>query len=190
MHTIETLRRSGVAVAPEATIKTAAGVMERAGVGALGVVDDGRLIGIVTDRDLVRRAMARRPAPRWPRRRSDDRSSRHDRRRRRRAQRVRIATRQRRAEDPRGPRPRVHRNDHHRRPAGRPCRRPRRPRQANHRRDALLPPRVSGPRDLLTLCRAMDLRQAHRPDDTASRPAPGQDLGPFPTTPARDSMEA
>jgi CBS domain-containing protein len=59
MHTIETLRRSGVAVTPDTTIKTAAGVMERAGVGALGIVDDGRLIGIVTDRDLVRRALAK-----------------------------------------------------------------------------------------------------------------------------------
>jgi CBS domain-containing protein len=59
MHTIETLKRSGVAVSPDATIRTAAGVMENAGVGALGVVDDGRLVGIVTDRDLVRRALAR-----------------------------------------------------------------------------------------------------------------------------------
>jgi CBS domain-containing protein len=59
MHTIETLKRSGVGVAPDTTIKVAAGVMENAGVGALGVVDDGRLIGIVTDRDLVRRALAR-----------------------------------------------------------------------------------------------------------------------------------
>jgi CBS domain-containing protein len=59
MNTIETLRRTGVAVAPDATIKAAADVMERAGVGALGIVDQGSLIGIVTDRDLVRRAMAR-----------------------------------------------------------------------------------------------------------------------------------
>jgi CBS domain-containing protein len=59
MHTLETLKRSGVAVTPDATIKTAAGVMEHAGVGALAIVDDGRLIGIVTDRDLVRRALAR-----------------------------------------------------------------------------------------------------------------------------------
>ena len=51
MHTIETLKRSGVAVAPDATIKTAAGV------GALAVVEDGRLIGIVTDRDFIRRAL-------------------------------------------------------------------------------------------------------------------------------------
>lgn len=33
--------------------------MEQAGVGALAVLDDGHLVGIVTDRDLVRRAMAR-----------------------------------------------------------------------------------------------------------------------------------
>jgi CBS domain-containing protein len=33
--------------------------MENAGVGALGVVENGRLVGIVTDRDLVRRALAR-----------------------------------------------------------------------------------------------------------------------------------
>jgi signal-transduction protein with cAMP-binding, CBS, and nucleotidyltransferase domain len=59
MHTIETLKRSAVAVAPDTTIKAAARVMEAAGVGALGVVDDGLLTGIVTDRDLVRRAMAR-----------------------------------------------------------------------------------------------------------------------------------
>lgn len=37
-----------------------AGLMEQAGVGSLAVVDaDGRLVGIVTDRDLVRRVMAR-----------------------------------------------------------------------------------------------------------------------------------
>ncbi len=59
MRTIETLHRSGVAVTPETTIKAAAGVMEHAGVGALAVVDDDRLVGIVTDRDLVRRALAR-----------------------------------------------------------------------------------------------------------------------------------
>lgn len=34
--------------------------MERAGVGALAVLEGDRLAGIVTDRDLVRRALARR----------------------------------------------------------------------------------------------------------------------------------
>lgn len=37
--------------------------MEQSGVGALAVVDGTSLVGIVTDRDLVRRAMARGLAP-------------------------------------------------------------------------------------------------------------------------------
>ena len=59
MKTVEAVHRSGVAVTPDTTIKAAAGLMEHAGVGALAVVDDDRLVGIVTDRDLVRRAVAR-----------------------------------------------------------------------------------------------------------------------------------
>ncbi len=58
MRTIEALRRSGVGIAPDKTILDAAVVMERSGVGALAVVDGQRLVGIVTDRDLVRRALA------------------------------------------------------------------------------------------------------------------------------------
>jgi CBS domain-containing protein len=53
------LHRSGVRIAPERTLRAAAELMEQAGVGTLAVVDRGQLIGIVTDRDLVRRAMAR-----------------------------------------------------------------------------------------------------------------------------------
>jgi CBS domain-containing protein len=37
--------------------------MEQAGVGALAVVEGERLVGVVTDRDLVRRALARGLAP-------------------------------------------------------------------------------------------------------------------------------
>jgi CBS domain-containing protein len=59
MKTIESVHRSGVAVTPDTTIKAAAGLMEHAGVGALAVVEDDHLVGIVTDRDLVRRAIAR-----------------------------------------------------------------------------------------------------------------------------------
>jgi CBS domain-containing protein len=33
--------------------------MEQSGVGSVAVIDGGRLVGIVTDRDLVRRAIAR-----------------------------------------------------------------------------------------------------------------------------------
>jgi CBS domain-containing protein len=59
MKTIQRLRRSGVAVAPECTVRAAAQAMEAAGVGALAVVDGRELVGIVTDRDLVRRGLAR-----------------------------------------------------------------------------------------------------------------------------------
>jgi CBS domain-containing protein len=59
MRTIERLRRSGVSIEAERPIRDAAGIMEHAGVGALAVVDGDRLTGIVTDRDLVRRGMAR-----------------------------------------------------------------------------------------------------------------------------------
>lgn len=58
MRAIEGIRRSVVSVEPSSTVREAAQVMNQAGVGALAVVDDERLIGIVTDRDLVRRALA------------------------------------------------------------------------------------------------------------------------------------
>lgn len=58
MKTIDALYRSGVAVAPDCTLQEAAKTMAAAGVGSLAVVDDGRLAGIVTDRDLVRRGLA------------------------------------------------------------------------------------------------------------------------------------
>jgi CBS domain-containing protein len=58
MRTIEALRRPGVGIVPERTIHDAAVVMERSGVGSLAVIEGERLVGIVTDRDLVRRALA------------------------------------------------------------------------------------------------------------------------------------
>lgn len=48
-----------VSISPDRTIREAAEVMERRSVGALAVVDGDRLTGIVTDRDIVRRAVAR-----------------------------------------------------------------------------------------------------------------------------------
>jgi CBS domain-containing protein len=63
MRTIEGIRRSGVAIGPEQTMRDAAEIMERSGVGALAVVDGDHLVGIVTDRDLVRRGLARRLDP-------------------------------------------------------------------------------------------------------------------------------
>jgi len=59
MRTIEAVRRSGVGIGPERTIRDAAAIMEQSGVGSVAVIDDGRLVGIVTDRDLVRRGLAR-----------------------------------------------------------------------------------------------------------------------------------
>ncbi|MBL7499477.1 DUF1918 domain-containing protein [Frankia sp. CNm7] len=49
-----------VTVSPETTLAETAELMDRAGVGSLLVVDGGRLVGIVTDRDLALRAVARR----------------------------------------------------------------------------------------------------------------------------------
>lgn len=59
MRTIDGVRRSAVGIRADQSIHDAALLMEQAGVGALAVLDDGALMGIVTDRDLVRRAMAK-----------------------------------------------------------------------------------------------------------------------------------
>lgn len=59
MRTMDAMRRSGVGVEPGRTIEDAAALMEHTGVGSLAVIDGERLVGIVTDRDLVRRALAR-----------------------------------------------------------------------------------------------------------------------------------
>lgn len=63
MKIIETMHRQPLSISPDGTIAQAAVAMERAGVGALGVVDGDELVGIVTDRDLVRRALATNTAP-------------------------------------------------------------------------------------------------------------------------------
>jgi CBS domain-containing protein len=59
MKAIEATRRSLVAIRPDAPVQEAAQLMVQANVGSLVVLDEGRLVGIVTDRDLVRRALAR-----------------------------------------------------------------------------------------------------------------------------------
>jgi CBS domain-containing protein len=63
MRTIDAVRRSGVGIRPEQSLHEAAALMDQAGVGCLAVIDDGQLVGIVTDRDLVRRGMAHGLAP-------------------------------------------------------------------------------------------------------------------------------
>jgi len=50
-------------VSPEATVVAAAELMDTDGVGALVVLDGDRITGIVTDRDIVVRGVARRIDP-------------------------------------------------------------------------------------------------------------------------------
>lgn len=59
MQTIQRIHRSGVGVGPDRTIGEVARVMERSGIGLVAVVDGDDLVGVVTDRDLVRRGLAR-----------------------------------------------------------------------------------------------------------------------------------
>ncbi|MHC5010161.1 MAG: CBS domain-containing protein [Planctomycetota bacterium] len=55
--------RDLVSVPPEATVLQIAGVMRGRNVGSVVVVEDGLAVGIVTDRDLVLRAMLAEKAP-------------------------------------------------------------------------------------------------------------------------------
>lgn len=59
MKVRDVTRRSGIAVAPERVIRDVAVLMEVTGVGSVAVIDGDELVGIVTDRDLVRRGMAK-----------------------------------------------------------------------------------------------------------------------------------
>jgi CBS domain-containing protein len=63
VHVIETARRSAVAVEVDRPIAEVARIMDEAAVGTVAVLDQGELVGIVTDRDLVRRGLARRLDP-------------------------------------------------------------------------------------------------------------------------------
>jgi CBS domain-containing protein len=60
MRAADGLRRSGIAISPDRSVQDAAEVMEQTGVGALAIVDGAKLVGVVTDRDIVRRCIARR----------------------------------------------------------------------------------------------------------------------------------
>lgn len=59
MKTILRIQRSGVAVSPDRSLAEVARVMERSGIGLVAIVDGDDLVGVVTDRDLVRRGLAR-----------------------------------------------------------------------------------------------------------------------------------
>jgi len=49
----EVMSRTVATIEPEATLRRAAGIMRGRAVGSLPVVDDGRLVGIVTTSDLL-----------------------------------------------------------------------------------------------------------------------------------------
>jgi CBS domain-containing protein len=59
MRTVDAIRRSGIGIRREQTVGEAASIMERTGVGSLAVLDGMEPVGIVTDRDLVRRVLAK-----------------------------------------------------------------------------------------------------------------------------------
>ena len=63
MRARDAIRKLPETIEANDTIVQAAHRMDEAAVGALVVIDEGRPVGIVTDRDLVVRAMARRYPP-------------------------------------------------------------------------------------------------------------------------------
>ncbi len=50
-------------IGPDETLQAAAGRMRELGVGALVVCEEGRVVGILTDRDIVVRCIAERGSP-------------------------------------------------------------------------------------------------------------------------------
>lgn len=58
MRAREAIRKQPSTIEADATLQSAADLMNRRAVGALVVEDDGKLVGIVTDRDLVVRGLA------------------------------------------------------------------------------------------------------------------------------------
>ena len=59
----EIMVKDVVTVEPSASLTDAARAMEDANVGMLPVVQDGKVIGVITDRDIVVRAVAREADP-------------------------------------------------------------------------------------------------------------------------------
>ena len=63
MHIRDVMTRNPRTVTPNDTIQNAAQVMRDEDTGAVPVVDNGRAVGMVTDRDIVIRAVADGSAP-------------------------------------------------------------------------------------------------------------------------------
>ena len=59
MRAVDAVRKPPVTIAPEASIAEAARLMDSQVVGALVVMDGARPVGVVTDRDIAIRAVAR-----------------------------------------------------------------------------------------------------------------------------------
>lgn len=59
MRAVDAIRKPPVTIAPEASIAEAARLMDRHVVGALIVTDGDHPVGVVTDRDITVRAVAR-----------------------------------------------------------------------------------------------------------------------------------
>jgi CBS domain-containing protein len=55
----EVMVKDVVCIEPSASLSEAARAMEHANIGMLPVVEDGKLLGVITDRDIVVRALAR-----------------------------------------------------------------------------------------------------------------------------------
>ncbi|RMH35816.1 MAG: CBS domain-containing protein [Nitrospirae bacterium] len=54
-------------IGPNLPVSTAASIMRCRGVGSLVVMQDGRMIGIVTERDIVHKVIALHRIPEWTR---------------------------------------------------------------------------------------------------------------------------
>ncbi|WP_225850448.1 cyclic nucleotide-binding/CBS domain-containing protein [Streptomyces sp. HPF1205] len=66
MRVADIMRTPAVTVAPETSVRDAARRLTAEAIGCLPVERDGRLVGIVTDRDLVARVLAAGTAPDTP----------------------------------------------------------------------------------------------------------------------------
>lgn len=51
-------KRKLISIAPDARVRWATKVMKQHNIGALAVVDQGKLVGIISERDIVRRCLA------------------------------------------------------------------------------------------------------------------------------------
>lgn len=58
MQTRQLLHRSGIGVDPARPLAEVAAVMERSGIGFVAIIDGDHLVGVATDRDIVRRGLA------------------------------------------------------------------------------------------------------------------------------------